>query len=405
MKLKLLLLTAFITTLNTFSQTTFEPGYIILNNGTKTNCLIKNEDWKGSPKTFEYKFEENGEVKLGSIESITELASGTSFKYVRATLEVDQSTDVVNNLTDTRNPIMKEETLFLKTLAEGKASLYYTEKENIKRYFLKIDDGKIEQLIYKRYLVNRIKMGKNEYYKQQLATTLTCGELNNKDFENLGYKANKLINIITKYNSCVNSETLVYNEQKSKASFNLSLRPGVTFSSLSIKRGDNEKVNFEDKTGFRIGLEAEYIFPFNNGKWSMFVEPTYRNYSSEIDYKYVDFLTFEKITRVTAVYNSIEVPAGFRHYMFLKTNAALFIDAGILVDISLLDTKIESSDEATYDIDVNSAVGFALGFGFKYNNKYSLQARYHSARNITQDYKYINSSYNSFSLLVGYNFL
>src|SRR5690606_41948352 len=65
---------------------------------------------------FRSKFEENGEVKLGSIESITELASGTSFKYVRATLEVDQSTDVVNNLTDTRNPIMKEETLFLKTL-------------------------------------------------------------------------------------------------------------------------------------------------------------------------------------------------------------------------------------------------------------------------------------------------
>lgn len=105
MKLKLLFTILSLSTLSIFSQTKFESGYFILNNGSKTDCLIKNEDWAGSPNTFEYKLSENAEVKLGSIDNIKEFGSGESFKYVRATLNVDQSTDVVNNLTDVRNPM------------------------------------------------------------------------------------------------------------------------------------------------------------------------------------------------------------------------------------------------------------------------------------------------------------
>ena len=404
MKIKLLLLTAIITTTNVFSQTTFEPGYIILNNGTKTSCLIKNEDWKGSPKTFEYKFEENGEVKLGSIDNVTEFGSGNSFKYIRAIVEVDQSTDVVNNLTDVRAPIMKEETLFLKTLAEGKASLYYTEKENIKRYFFKVDDNEIQQLIYKRYLVTRIKMGKNEYYKQQLATTLTCGNVNENDFENLEYKNNKLINIITAYNNCENSETTLYGKTENKTAFNLTIRPGITFSSFSFRSSGNERLNFDNKSGFRIGLEAEYVLPFNNGKWSIFIEPTYRNYSSEKEYVYVDFNTFQKTTLITVDYNSIELPIGGRHYMFINQNAAIFLDAAILMDISLMDSKIDSSNENRYDLDVSADAAIAFGVGFRFKNKYSLEVRYHTPRQLL-NYDNIDSAYNSFALIAGYNFL
>jgi len=404
MKSKLLILTILLSAFQAFSQNKFEPGYFIQDNGTKTDCLIKNEDWRGSPSTFEYKLGENSEVKIGSIVNIKEFGSAESFKYVKATLDVDQSTDVVNNLTDVRNPIMKEETLFLKILAEGKASLYYTEKENIKRYFYKLENGEIEQLIYKRYLITSMKIGTNERYKQQLATTLTCTDLKENSFENLEYKKLKLISLITNYNSCEGAETILYGKMEKGGSFNLSIRPGVTFSSLSIQLQGDEEVNFENKTGFRIGLEAEYILPFNNGKWSVFVEPTYRNYSSEATIVDDSFPTITNINVITVEYNSIEFPMGGRHYMFLNKDAAFFVDAAAIMDLSTLDSKLESSRGGNYNLEVTADLALALGVGFKFKNKYSVEARYHSPRQLL-NYNNMVSSYNSFSLIAGYNFL
>ena len=51
---------------NTFSQVTFEPGYIIDNSGQKTICLIKNNDWKNNPESFDYKINEAATVLEGN---------------------------------------------------------------------------------------------------------------------------------------------------------------------------------------------------------------------------------------------------------------------------------------------------------------------------------------------------
>ncbi|CAM3494527.1 outer membrane beta-barrel protein [Aequorivita lipolytica] len=404
MKLNLLFLTILFSTLNVFSQTIFEPGYIIKTNGVKVDCLIKNEDWKGSPTTFDYKLEENGEIKTGTLNNVIEFGSVQSFKYLKATVNIDQSNDNINDLTDVRNPEMKEETLFLKTLIEGKASLYYTENDKIKRYFYKLDDGEIEQLIYKRYLATPTKIGVNERYKQQLATTLNCSKLNESSFENLEYKVGKLVKLITNYNNCINSETVVFTKNIQKAKFNLTLRPGVTFSSLSILKSGDERIDFDTNTGIRIGLEAEYVLPFNNGKWSIFIEPTYRNYKSEKEFLYVDFLTIKKTTLITAEYNSIELPLGARHYMFVNQDAAFFLNAAIIVDVAMMDSKVVSSNENGYDLDVDADVAIALGVGFRFKNRYSIEARYHTSRQLL-NYDSIDSSYNSFALIAGFNFL
>lgn len=404
MKFRLLFLTLLISTLSAISQTNFESGYIIQTNGNKVNCLIKNEDWKGSPTTFMYKLNENAETKIGSTANVIEFGSAQSFKYVKATVEIDQSSDNVNNLSEERAPILKEETLFLKTLVEGKASLYFTQKDFTDRYFYRLNDGEIEQLIYKRFFVNSSKIGKNERYKQQLATTLSCSAVNERTFEDLQYKTNSLMNLINKYNTCENSESVVFKKNSQKGKFNLSIRPGVTFTSFSLQRKGDDKVDFDNNTGIRIGLEAEYILPFNNGKWSIFAEPTYRNYKTEKEIVYVEMLTFQKVTLVTVDYNSIEFPVGGRHYMFLNQNSAFFVDAAVIMDISTLDSKITSSDENSYDLDISADVALGLGVGFRYKNKYSLEARYHTGRKLL-NYQNINSEYNSFALIAGYNFL
>lgn len=387
-----------------FSQTSFEPGYIIKSNGQKIDCLIKNEDWKGSPTTFEFKTDENSEVKLGDISTIKEFGSADNFKYIRATTEVEQSSDKVGKLTEDRNPVYKEETIFLKVLVEGKASLYYTLKDGNNRFFYKVDDGEIEQLIYKRYINKNRNIANNNYYKQQLATTLLCSTLSSGSYDKLEYKKTKLTNQFIKYNSCINSEFIVYAIKDYDYGFNLSIRPGITFGSASILKAGNEKINFDNKAGIRIGLEAEYILPVNNGKWSIFIEPTYRNYTAESTVELNrNFPTMRSTTLVTLTYNSIELPIGGRHYMFLNQNAAFFIDAAIILDATVLDSKIESSNESSYDLDVKADAAMAFGVGFKYKRKYSLEARLHTGRNIT-NYKEISTSFQSFSLIAGYSF-
>lgn len=89
--------------------------------------------------------------------------------------------------------------------------------------------------------------------------------------------------------------------------------------------------------------------------------------------------------------------------MYINQDAAFFIDTAFIMSIATLDSKITSSNEAGYDLNVRANTALAFGFGFKYQNKYSLQARYHTPQQIV-NYLNIDSAYDSFSLIVGYNF-
>ncbi|MGO3182094.1 MAG: outer membrane beta-barrel protein [Aequorivita sp.] len=405
MNIKLLLAIILLSTTSIIAQTDYEAGYIIKTNGQRIDCLIKNEDWKGSPNTFNYKLDENGEIKTGNVSNIKEFGSGENFKYIVATLPVEQSSDKVGDLTVDRNPIFKEETRFLKILVEGNATLYYMLKNNDNRFFYKLNDGDIEQLIYKRYITNNKRIGENNRYKQQLATDIVCSTQQNTNLDKLAYKLKSLTNQFKKYNDCLDSEAVVYEKNDFKYGFNLSIRPGVTFGSASIQKSGEERIDFDSKTGFRIGLEAEYIFPFHNGKWAIFMEPTYRNYTAEKEKSINnDFPTMQNTSQITVEYNSIEIPVGARFYMFLNKDAAIFLNAAVLFDVSTLDSSISSTNSSAYNLDFKTDATSAFGAGFKFKNKYSLEARYHASRNII-NYNTASASFQSFSLIAGYNFL
>lgn len=404
MKLKLLLATVLFSTFSVFSQTNFEPGYIIQANGTKLDCLIKNEDWKGSPVTFNYKLGENAEVKTGNVTNISEFGSN-NFKYIVATVQMEQASDKVGNLTENRNSDFKNETLFLKVLVEGNASLYYTIKNGDNRFFYKMNDGEIQPLIYKRYLTISNKMGENNRYKQQLATDFVCSNLKNLDFDKLEYKKSSLIKRFEEYNTCNNAQYIVYQKKDFQYGFNLTLRPGLTFGSAFVKRSGEAQIDFDKNIGIRIGLEAEYILPFNNGKWGLFVEPTYRNYKGEKERLInEDFPTMRDTTLITVKYNSVEMPIGLRYYMFLNEDSAIFLNGAVVFDVSTLDSEITSSKESSYNLDFKSETTTAFGAGFRFKNKYSIEARYMLSKKII-NYVNASASYQSFSLIAGYNFL
>jgi hypothetical protein len=334
MKKRILFLFITVLSLNCYSQISFEKGYYIDNTNQKINCLIKNIDWKNNPTEFEYQLSENSESKKTTIKSIKEFGIDNISKYVRSTVNIDRSSESINNLSNDKNPVFQEEELFLKVLVEGKATLYQYIDSNLKRFFYNKENSNIEQLIFKSYKTTDNNVGKNNKFKQQLWVDLKCPNFKMSKIENVQYKKNSLVRFFTEYSKCYNNELINFEPKQKRDIFNLTIRPRINSSSLTIPNSvfNSRDIDFENKIGFGFGLEAEFILPFNKNKWAIAIEPTYQSFKSK------------KTTNVTNVsggvliasvdYSSIEVPVSLRHYFFLNNSSKIFINASYIFDLS-----------------------------------------------------------------------
>src|SRR5690606_28999807 len=106
----------------------------------RTECLIKNMDWKNTPIEFEYKLSEDGETQKGTLNNVREFGIYDAFKFVKHNVMMDRSSDVVNRLSDSAQPIFNEEVLFLRVLVEGQAALYQYSEDNLIRYFYQLNE-------------------------------------------------------------------------------------------------------------------------------------------------------------------------------------------------------------------------------------------------------------------------
>lgn len=393
MKKQLLFLLAIILSFNCYSQISFDKGYYIDNSNKKTNCLIENIDWKNNPTEFEYKLSENSESKKATIKSIKEFGIDNFSKYIRSIVNIDRSSENINKLTNDRNPIFKEEELFLKVLVEGKANLYLFEDGGLRRYFFNKENTTIEQLVFKSYKTSNDKIAKNNRFKNQLWNNLKCPNFKITKVENLDYQKNDLIDFFVKYNECNGEKNINYEEKQKKDLFNLSIRPGFNSSSLSIQNSvsSSRNTDFDNEFGFRFGIEAEFIMPFNKNKWSLIIEPTYQYFKS-----------VKEITNQSAKadYKSIEIPVGVRHYFFLNENSKIFINGSFIFDLSN-DSVIDF--ESGTDLEIKTRNNLAFGIGYKHNDKYGLELRYQTSREILNNYIYWSSDYSTLSVIFGYS--
>ena len=408
MKKKLLLLILFLAlSASSYSQLSYKSGYYINNSDQKIACLIYDIDWKNNPAKFDYKINDTAEIKSENTENAKEFAIDGGAKYVRATVEIDRSTDDVKKMGKQRNPIFKQETLFLKTILEGKVSLYYFRDGSLKRYFIKKDDAAISQLVYKRYRSEAGGIAENSYYKQQLLTDLQCGSLSQSEVESLTYELKDLQKFVAKYNECQNSTSQSYITEQKRDLFNLAIRPGIDFNSLNIylPKNDRRNVDFGKQTNFRIGLEAEYIIPYHNNKWSIVVEPTYQSYSGEKTYAASGIS--DGILTAKVDYSSIELPIGIRHTFFVAESSKIFLNAQYILNFDLSPAlNYYRSDGTDFDhLDMKSGKNFAFGAGFKFQEKYIIEFRYQTDRFVLDRYPEWSADYKTMSVIIGYNFM
>jgi hypothetical protein len=377
-----------------YSQIKYEPGYYIDNSGNVINCLIKNTDWKNNPKEFTYKLSIESEPQKGKIENISEFSVIDKFKFKRYSVDIDRSSNNLNDMGYNRAPEFKKEQLFLKTLFEGKASLYFYEGENLFKYFYSIDNSNAKQLIFKRYLDADNRVTKNYEFRKQLLDSLQCQSLSLTDVEKIEYDENDLIDFFTKYSLCQNSKTVIYHlREKPKKPLSLALRPGINVSNLSIENIATYTgiINFGTKASLRLGVQGEYILPFNKGKWAITLEPTFQYYKGE---------STSESKPIKADYKSIQFPIGITYFFFLNDKSKLFLNTSLIYDIPF-DSKIDL-ESSRNPLKISSTFTPTFSLGYKYLKKYSLEARYEFGRR-PLNYIFWGSEYKTFAVIFGYD--
>ena len=393
----------FLTGIQSFSQIIFENGYFVNDSNQKIECLIKNIDWNSNPTEFEYKLSADTQPQKASIETVNEFGINGASKFVRSTVQIDRSPRAMHSMSSDKNPNFLTEQLFLKVLIEGEATLYLYKDGDLIRFFFNVNDSEIKQLIFKRYLIGS-KVAENNSFRQQLFVDLKCPSIMSNDVETLRYVKRELVRLFMKFNECTKSDYTNYEVNKTKDLFTLSFRPGINYSELAIVTSDSRDIDFGSKFSFRLGIEAEFILPFNKSKWGIIMEPTYQYYKGT---KATEANVSGGVVVSRVNYRSIELPVGIRHYFFFNDRSKIFADLSCIFDFNTNSsmTLTRSDGSMLNSLEIKSRTNLGLGVGYKHVDRYSLSMRYQTGREILSNYLSWNSSYRTFSVIVGYSLL
>lgn len=375
----------------TFSQTEFEKGYLIFNNGEKIECLIRNLDWLDIPSRITYKI--NEEINTISAENLNKIEIYDKAIFERFDVELEMYSNKLKELSKDRKSTFKEHNLLLKLLiSSDEVSLYKYNEDNVDYFFYKKND-KILVLEYKPFITSSNKILQNLNYQKTIKDEFSCGS--NLNFKNIKYKEKDLVNFFKKYLNCKQLSYRNYSSLDRKIDLNLRGKISLGQSSATNPFNSSSEYDFEKKIIYKIGLELEYILPFNKNKWGIFIEPTFSSYNADVP-------NLNPSSRMNIDYKTIEIPLGLRHYLYLNKKNKLFINTGINIVEFLISGTITHSQNQELELKPYNNLFFGLGYDF--NSKYLVELRLNTQKNLNKTNP-IPINYNNFSIKLGYNFM
>jgi len=393
-KLLYLLLFNLLGYLPVLSQENYEKGYFITIQGERQECLILNKGWLNSPETITYKLEEDTSVIETNIHAINEFGIGDQIKYIKATVDIDLSTDIVKYLDKKRAPNFEKKTVFLKVIIQGKISLYQYKKQNLLRFFYSESASSIEPLIYKRYYRNGL-IFTNDYYLQQLKDLLQNFNYALLENKKLKYNAKQLRKLFISYNNTELQKAYPLNTYKSL--FNVRIFSGLVNSNFTIHReyAPTYTLPFESKINFIGGLDLEIVFPYFKHKISLAVQPSYHNYQ---DIK-INSTTDSTYAFIKALY----IPIGVTYKSKLNNKVAYFVNNSFSINIINDKIKEENWLEPRSDYyNKNIFVNYSIALGLEYNELINITLRRHFNMNLHVNYGLYQSEFSTNSITIGY---
>lgn len=392
MQHSLALLLGLFLTFSSYAQIVFQKGYIVNNEGIKTECLIRNVDWKKNPKNFKYKLTEQSNVLTGGLEQCKEFGIDNTSRFIRVNIDVDVSSDLQQKLSYEKQPIWENRTLFLRVLITGEANLFVYEDKEFIRFFYSKKGKEIKQLIYKRYLQegSGTETLTNISYKQQLMNDLTNDKLNKVDFETLIYTKESLEKLFINYNQAFNTPQAILQSKVKRKVAAIRLTPGLSYSNLSVMN-DITSIKYNNQLEYRLGCQIEAILPFNMNKWSLYIEPTFHlSPKRKVESNIISYADIQ--------FKFITLPIGIKGKSFLKNGDNIFYHTNF-------DFGVNTSFNSKYaNIEIAPGSNFAVGVGYE-KKKLSLECRYISNTNLFKKYQYYYSDYDRIQLVLGYRIL
>lgn len=365
------------------AQQKFREGYIVLNNHQKKVCLIRNSSNATESLTnYEYRLKDDDKIEKIELAKIEEFGVDNEFKFLRALIKIDVSPNKITHLKDTASgPEWDQGHAYLRVLVDGKsASLYSYYKGGKNIFFFRVGDSAIEPLVYKEYKLE-ITSGYveqslvNNTFHEQLRHYLSCEKT--EDISKVSYTQKDLIKYFTSYQLCDDSAYVIPHIQIERGS--LRLKAGTSFNTvqLDVKAMTDTwpKLIFEHENKWGFGAEAEYLFSFNNYKWSLFTEANYYAYHS-------NKVNVTEYNGSVIHYSTLEFPVGVTYYMNLVKEHRLFIRGGFVPHIIMDGSGLSFNTPVVYDLTAASRMMLGVGYNF---NRLNAELRFYSPENITQN--------------------
>lgn len=375
------------------AQVRFEQGFIVDESGQRKDCFIRNIEWANNPGSFQYTLTENGEVLKGSLADVREFGIGQELWYIRATVQVDRSSDRVSNLSVSQEPEYSEETHFLQVLADGSKRLYSFQDGDLRRYFMQTAAGEIVPLVWKRYL-DGTRVAQNPKFRLQLMDSLTCASITQDQILKTAYTGKNLQKLFHQYNTCMGGKAIVYGRKTNTGGdYNLSVRAGLAATNVKLNYGAYSNTNheFDSKFTARFGVEMEYVMPILRNKWAVIFEPGVLFYKNEEEYR------TNQIARIN--YTSLELPVGIRYYLYLSERNKLFLNGVFNPGFAINSTKFFTS---TGEVEVKPEPNLSLGGGLQVAGRFSVELRHNLNRSLSSKYVSWDSKFGSTALMLGY---
>lgn len=400
-KLSLTLILAFLL-VNAFAQKSFEKGYIIDNADNKTHCLIRNMGNAESSMKYVYRLTDDEEFTIISLAKIKEFGIDGGFKCIRALIAIDISDEIISRPEEAeKGPEWDEGHAYLKVLVEGElATLYSYFSEGKETFYYSVGTSAIQPLYHKEYRLEitpgvvEQKM-KDNTFREQLKNNVSCAGSSRP--ETVDYTRKGLIKYFEDFHNCKDAklQTLQLSQfKKGKLVF----KAGASFNQMEMNAKDltsGSAVSFSKESSMGFGVEAEYIFAFNNYKWSVFAESNYNSYYS--DYSSNSYNS--RHDGYVADYKTIEVPLGINYNMYLNDNNRIFVKVAYVPHFILNESSIKFNSEADYEFSEATRTFAAVGYSFK---RLSGEVRFYSKHNITQNLYERGTDYSQLSIRLSY---
>ncbi|MBQ4184236.1 MAG: hypothetical protein II652_04755 [Bacteroidales bacterium] len=300
--------------LNIKAQVVFKPGYIVDNQGVKTECQIKDYGWLFSPERVVYKLSEESDEVTATVRDLSAFGVQGA-DYIRREVSVDISPISLDNLSVNRMPEYEKRTVFLKVLHQGEVSLYEYYKDH-PLYFYDMGGGVIP-LVYKKYQESKNgTIRTNAGFREQIKQFPGAANLSRSKLESLDYTASDLLLLFGEAPEPV--------EKGRDMDFAVLVGGGISSFDYKVIKSGIGHCEY-------LGFELESYLPFAARRFSVAVQPSLQFAYGEIEYrKYSGAMEKNQIK----VFD-LSVPLTVRYNIYLNQKSRLMIDALVGYDFPL----------------------------------------------------------------------